>query len=61
MGDEALVFEEEGDVVGAGDVVDSDDLGRLDLAEHSDFVHGGFVEWFLTPACNLKVLAGGLT
>lgn len=51
--DEALIIEEEGDVVGTRNVVDGDDLGGLDLAEHGDFVDSGFVERFLTPACNL--------
>lgn len=34
VSDESLVFEEERDVVGRLDVVDSHDLGGLDVAEH---------------------------
>lgn len=52
--DEALVFEEEGDVVRGRDVVDGDDLVGFDLAEHGDFVDGRFVEGFLTAAGDLK-------
>jgi len=53
LGHEALFFEELGDVVGGGEVVDGDYLFEVDLAEVGDFVDGGGFELFFTSAGNL--------
>lgn len=42
--DEALVLEENWDVVGRADVVDCDDLLWLDLAEHGDLIRSSLLE-----------------
>ncbi len=51
-GDETLVLEEDWDVVGRLDVVDSDDLLRLNLTEHGNLVGGGLLEWDVASAGN---------
>ena len=53
LGHEALFFEELGDVVGRGEIVDGDYLFEVDLAEVGDFVDGGGFELFFTSAGNL--------
>lgn len=57
--EEGLLFEKEGDMVGRFDIVNGDDLGGLDLAEHGDFGGGGFYEGFLTSAGNLNIAVNG--
>lgn len=52
--EEALVLQEEGDVVEGGDVVDSENLLVGDVAEHGDLGDDGEGERRRAAACDLK-------
>ena len=52
---DALLFEEECDVIGREDVLDGEDLGVFDLTEHGDFRYRAFLEGFWTTAGNLDM------
>lgn len=57
VSDEALLFEEDGDVVGGRNVMHCKDLVAVDLAEHGDFVHGRFLERYIASTCDLRVVS----
>ena len=48
-----LVSHQEGDVVRRVDVVNPEDLGRLNVAEHGDFFHGGWEEFVFASTGDL--------
>ena len=49
-----MSLEQQRYMVGRGNVVNSNDLIRLDLTEHGDLVCGGLYEWLEAAACNLE-------
>lgn len=51
--DQTLLLEEEGNVVCRGNIVNSNDLFRFDLAEHSNLIDRSLLQWDITSASNL--------
>lgn len=50
---EALLFEEEGNMISGVTVMHGENLFDFNIAEKSNLVRGGFLKWLLTAAGNL--------